>query len=551
MMRRMQPLGALVGVLLVSLFASASAPAASPLTWAVTPAGTGSPLGSLNGFESISCPSESLCVGTDWNAQMISSTNPTGGPDAWKVVFVGGGGNVSALIVDVSCPSDSLCVAFSDNGYVLTSTNPTGGADAWSIALVGGGGVRSVSCASVSLCVAVDESGNVITSTNPTGGSGAWTVTQLSGIEDRLYGVSCVPGPQCVVSSIESGEVATSTNPTGGAGAWSAYSLNPEEVTTRISDLSCPSASLCVAVGDKQLSGTEFIPIVLTSTNPTGGAGTWNVTGATGENYMFAVSCPTTPFCVAGGEFRHMLTTDNPAGGAGAWSPFQIDPPGGGLTPPSIKAMSCASASLCVAGDEHGNAIVGAPAASPVNNGQPVASGTPDVGQVLTCGRGAWSGHPFPTFTYRWQRDGVDIGGAVGATYTVQSSDQGHTLTCVVTATNGSSQAEASSTGVPVASPAKEPSGGGGSSSGAGSGSTSQPLPGGAARCTVPYLKGKTLGAAKRVLKRSDCQIGTVSRPKTKQAKSTKRKKRLTVRGQSPNPGLTKPAGTKVSIRLG
>jgi hypothetical protein len=33
----------------------------------------------------------------------------------------------------VSCPSVSLCVAGDQNGNVLTSTDPTGGANAWTI----------------------------------------------------------------------------------------------------------------------------------------------------------------------------------------------------------------------------------------------------------------------------------------------------------------------------------------------------------------------------------------------------------------------------------
>lgn len=537
MKRSSRWLAAVTGVLIVSLFASVPASAGPPLTWSETPLKWEI---EIHGLENVSCPSEALCVGVSRSAaKLVTSTNPTGGASAWTTTEISG----IDIITAMSCPSTSLCVAFSYLGHVLTSTNPTGGTGAWTSAFVGGGGITGISCPSVSLCVAVDEGGNVVTSTNPTGGAGAWSITKLNGIEDRLRGVSCVAGPMCVVSSIESGEVAVSTNPTGGAGSWATYSLNPDEVTTRIADISCPTTSLCVGVGDRQLSDTEYVPVVLASADPSGGAGTWDVAEMPDDHYMFTISCPTASFCAAGGEFRHMMVSDDPAGGASAWDSFQIDPPGGGLTPPSIwsGAISCASESLCVAGDEQGNAIVGAPAASPLSDGRPAVSGAPLVGETLTCSRGSWSGHPFPTFTYRWQRDAVDIGGATGSTYVVDSADQGHVLSCVVTATNGTGQAEEGSAGVQVAPPDNEPGGNPGAG-GSGSGRTSPP-PAVVAECTVPYLKKKSLQAAKRVLKRTQCRLGTVLRPKTKG-------KRLTVRGQSPRPGLVKPAGTKVSVRL-
>ncbi len=55
-------------------------------------------------------------------------------------------------------------------------------------------------------------------------------------------------------------------------------------------------------------------------------------------------------------------------------------------------------------------------------------SGTPSVGSVLTA-----SAAGLTSPTYQWQRDGLAISGATGATYTVATADAGHTLTCIVT----------------------------------------------------------------------------------------------------------------------
>ncbi len=92
---------------------------------------------------------------------------------------------------------------------------------------------------------------------------------------------------------------------------------------------------------------------------------------------------------------------------------------------------------------------------SPVNTAAPVVSGSPSLGQTLTCAPGSWSGKITPTYTYVWLRDGVTIPGAVSNTYVVQSADQGNGLTCKVTALNkyGSAAALSNTLTVPIPSP--------------------------------------------------------------------------------------------------
>ncbi|HKW23475.1 MAG TPA: hypothetical protein VJO13_18990 [Ktedonobacterales bacterium] len=77
-------------------------------------------------------------------------------------------------------------------------------------------------------------------------------------------------------------------------------------------------------------------------------------------------------------------------------------------------------------------AAMTAAAGPPVNVDVPFASLT---GAMASCTMGVWQGEP-TEYAYAWHNDGVAIAGAAGATYAVQPDDSGHSLACVVTATN-------------------------------------------------------------------------------------------------------------------
>lgn len=179
---------------------------------------------------------------------VVTSTDPTGGAGAWSVANV----DDSNILAGVSCPSTSLCVAVGgparfavSSANVVTSTNPTGGAGAWSApaSIDGGSSLTGISCPSPSLCVAVDGRGNVVTSTDPTGGPASWTAANVDGA-NLISAVSCASSSWCVAVDTQ-GNVLTSTNPTGGASAWSAANVDDSRELTSVS---CPSRRLCVAV---------------------------------------------------------------------------------------------------------------------------------------------------------------------------------------------------------------------------------------------------------------------------------------------------------------
>jgi uncharacterized repeat protein (TIGR02543 family) len=76
-------------------------------------------------------------------------------------------------------------------------------------------------------------------------------------------------------------------------------------------------------------------------------------------------------------------------------------------------------------------------------------SGTPQPGSTLTCAVGGFSGTGI-TYTYQWFLDGEPIPGQTGQTYIydVRFTDEGHTVSCQVTAHNAGGQAGAATPGV-------------------------------------------------------------------------------------------------------
>src|SRR5437764_6915523 len=90
--------------------------------------------------------------------------------------------------------------------------------------------------------------------------------------------------------------------------------------------------------------------------------------------------------------------------------------------------------------------------APPVNTAPPAISGTPAVAQTLTCSNGSWDNNP-TSFAYQWNQDGAPIPGATSQTYVVQPGDQGHTLTCTVTAHNDGGETPTTSAGVAIPPP--------------------------------------------------------------------------------------------------
>ncbi|MGH7488697.1 MAG: hypothetical protein ACREMY_24315, partial [bacterium] len=199
----------------------------------------------------------------------------------------------------------------------------------------------------------------MLASTAPAGAA-TWTARQLSAVgQAPLFSISCPSVSLCVAVGA-SNTVASSADPSAGTGAWSAISLGGAGYPNQneIKGVSCPSPQLCVAV--------SFEGLILTSTDPTGGIAAWGIADLNPSGprtHFYGVSCPSPSFCAAVAGGGKIATSTDPSGGASAWTVTQV--PG----PVELRGISCPSSSLCVAVGDDGDEI--APALS-------------DVGEVLS-----------------------------------------------------------------------------------------------------------------------------------------------------------------------
>jgi hypothetical protein len=400
-------------------------PAAGPSSWRIARVDNKIiPAPFNNGIVALACPSASLCVGADGSGDLLTSAAPSGGADAWRVTPLessGPGLFPTSGLTALSCPSVSLCVAADRQGNVLTSSAPSDGASKWRSrnidAKPGFLGIASVSCSSPTFCVAVDGAGDVITSTNPTGGSSAWKLRNVDGAT-ALFGVSCASTSLCGAG------VVVSTNPASGSPSWQHATVDQANVN-RLNAVSCPAVSMCVAV--------DQVGNVVTSTNPSGGASAWTVSsveyvplgpGIPGLSGLFAVSCPSASFCLAVDSLGNAARSTDPTGGANAWTVEQID----GSNGPA--GLACPS-SWCVAVDQAGNVLTST---------HPTDPSSWMVQRVDDTGRGSGGSLPgavscpSATFCAAVDSDGKVLTSrapSAGSSWAVTSADPGNLLTSV------------------------------------------------------------------------------------------------------------------------
>jgi hypothetical protein len=132
---------------------------------------------------------------------------------------------------------------------------------------------------------------------------------------------------------------------------------------------------------------------------------------------------------------------------------------------------------------------------APSNTVRPAIAGTPRRFRTLTATPGTWRGSPPISFAYQWQRcrgsSCTDVEFATDSTYSVDETDAGAKLRVLVTASNASGSASSTS-----ASTARVPF-----------------------TCRVPNLKGKTLAAARRILRARHCSLGRIRHAHSRRAR--------------------------------
>ncbi len=179
--------------------------------------------------------------------------------------------------------------------------------------------------------------------------------------------------------------------PARAAPSWTAPVLIDPASPATLNAISCPSTSLCVGVDG---SGD-----LVSSSNPTGGAGAWTTTDIDGAGggltSLSAVSCPSSSFCAAVDDQGDVLWTASPGNAAMGWSSASIASGAG------LSAIACPSTSLCVAVDGDGNVYTST---------DPLAGGSTwraaDIDGAQCADRGVMS-HRVAVRRRRHERDGA------------------------------------------------------------------------------------------------------------------------------------------------
>jgi hypothetical protein len=267
----------------------------------------------------ISCTSATFCMAvgsTSVSMSMgVAAEDWTG---AWHRLSIPKPGGVSYVgLGAVSCPSATECVAVgegtnkSGNSVPVAETwTHSGGWKAGKPVVPGGNGdsaLNAISCPSTSLCFAAgaaDEFGTVVADQLPLverwTPRGGWTRVTLprprGSSENALYGISCKASTQCAAV----GSYSTSTTQYGlieqlKGTTWTA-STAPKSGNGELNAVSCPSASLCVAVGALQSGhnlAERWSAGKWTASEPVAPAGAHSFPG------LSSVSCASTTHCVA------------------------------------------------------------------------------------------------------------------------------------------------------------------------------------------------------------------------------------------------------------
>jgi hypothetical protein len=149
----------------------------------------------------------------------------------------------------------------------------------------------------------------------------------LGGFPNAVTDISCPSLALCVAVSID-GDIDTSTTPAE-TNSWKISKVDPGGGIS----ISCPTTSACV--------GADGMGNLLGSSDPTGGAPAWSISNpvaAPYTNIYDAIACASATVCVAGADGALATTTSS-----GGWQDVEFP----GIN--TITGVSCPSTSLCVA----------------------------------------------------------------------------------------------------------------------------------------------------------------------------------------------------------
>ena len=339
-------------------------------SWSIqmTPNPEGAAASVLNG---VSCTAGAACTAvgdsTDTGGSQVTLAERWNG-SSWSIQTTPNPAGLTANVLNgVSCTAPTACTAVggdtANDGSQLTLAESWNGTD-WSIQtspnVIGepGSTLSGVSCASAAACTAIGfvsiQSASPLTLAERWDGS-TWaiqTTPHPGDFSGRLSGVSCPSATVCIAVGD------TFTPPRGHTlgerwkgTKWSIQATaNPDGAKgSNLLAISCPSATLCTAVGQytdqfgpprtlaERWDGTSWS--IQTTPNPAGL-----------NSFLDGVSCPSAMVCIAvGASFSPDVTQALVERWDGtSWS-IQTIPSPVGATQTSLAAISCTSVTVCQA----------------------------------------------------------------------------------------------------------------------------------------------------------------------------------------------------------
>ncbi|HLM87131.1 MAG TPA: fibronectin type III domain-containing protein [Solirubrobacteraceae bacterium] len=386
----------------------------------------------------ISCPSASLCVAVDEAGNVWTSATPRSG--GWEAAAVDAGHSLQA----VSCapqlpPSQPLCLAVDDLGEVLSSSDPASGA--WQHETIDFAALSAVSCATAGACMAVDGAGDALASTDPGTAGATWSLTPIDG--EPLTALSCASSGLC--AAVDGGGRAFASDDLGAAvPEWSGLAVDAKPLT----GVSCVSSGFCLAIDSSghTLSARVHAPEAITLGTSEVTSSTAVLTAAVDPHGAEPVAC-VFEYGTALPYTQSSPCAQLPAASGGRQV---VSAQLTGLAPNTTyhyRIIATSPAGAGVGGEETFATAISSLLA--LVTPHPSITGTPAVGQRLTCQPGTPSGSE-GELSYAWLRDQIPIPSASASTYTVKGQDSGHHLQCQVTATDGGGSKTAKSSFVTI-----------------------------------------------------------------------------------------------------
>lgn len=183
----------------------------------------------------------------------------------------------------------------------------------------------AVSCPTTKFCATVETANHVLVSTEPE--KNKWSAPVELKDVDTLSDIACPSSSLCIAvggfeevisgKSVQNGVVVTSKDPIGGSTKWSAAkSIDPEGIV--LVGVSCPTSEFCAAVDAKG--------DLLTSSDPEAGSGSWSIPeNIAEENTLVGISCASTKFCAALGNEGRLFVSTDPEGHSGTWESVSLE----------------------------------------------------------------------------------------------------------------------------------------------------------------------------------------------------------------------------------